>query len=93
MKATIVVNRHIVAQNKKQSKELGQVCDQAAISVSTYRQTIYCKQIEFSGKARLIQDAQSARCSGATFWLEAEFESLVIDGKPAVEFLHESVGH
>jgi len=85
MKATIIINRHVVAQNKKHSRETGGLCDRPAISVRTYKETIYCKQVEFGAGARLIQDAANARCSGATIWLEAEFESLVIDGKPSVE--------
>jgi hypothetical protein len=93
MKATIIINRHVVAQNKKQSKESGRICDFPAISIRTYRHAIYCKEVEFTGKSRLIQDARNARCSGATIWIEAEFESLVIDGKPAVEFIYESVGY
>lgn len=80
MKVTIVINRHVVAQNKKQSKETGQICDNPAISIRTHRQTIYCKKVEFTAGCQLIQDAQNARCSGATIWIEAEFETLVIEG-------------
>lgn len=78
MKAQIYINRHVVAANKKNSKETGKLVDQPAIAVNTYLGSIYCKEVEFTGK--LIQDAANARCSGATIWIETEFESLIIDG-------------
>ena len=81
MKAQIYINRHIVAANKKSTKETGQLVEQPAIAVNTYLGSIYCKEIELTGK--LIQDATNARCSGATIWIETEFESLIIDGVKA----------
>ena len=80
MKAQIYINRHVVAANKKATKETGEIVDKPAISVHTYKGSIYAKQIEFTAGGKLIQDAENARCSGATIWLEAEFESLIIDG-------------
>lgn len=82
MKAQIYINRHIVAANKKAST-VENVVDAPAISINTYLGVIYCKNIEYTKGCTLVQDATSARCSGATIWMEAEFESLVIDGVPA----------
>ena len=81
MKAQIYINRHVVATNKKKTKETGKLVDHPAISIRTYLGSLYCKEVEFTGK--LIQDAANARCSGATIWIEAEFESLIIDGVQA----------
>ena len=83
MKAQIYINRHIVAANKKASQENNSLVDQPAISINTYLGVIYAKTIEFKSGCTLIQDAANARCSGATIWVEAPFESLVIDGLEA----------
>ena len=83
MKAQIYVNRHVMAANKKAIKETGELVDNPAISVNTYLGSIYAKRIEFTTGCTLIQDAEAARCSGATIWMEAPFESLVIDGVKA----------
>ena len=84
MKAQIYVNRHVMAANKKASKETGEIVDNKAIAVNTYRGSIYCKEIEFTAGGKLIQNAEKARCSGATIWIEVDdFESLIIDGVEA----------
>jgi len=83
MKAQIYINRHVVTANKKATLETGGLVDKPAISINTYQGVVYAKKIEFTGGCKLIQDAAHARCSGATIWLEAEFESLVIDGVKA----------
>jgi hypothetical protein len=90
MKAQIYVNRHIQAANKKATKETGEIVDKSAIAVNTYRGSIYCKQVEFNQGCKLIQDAENARCSGATVWIEVdEFESLIIDGVKASHSMYE----
>ena len=84
MKAQIYVNRHVVAANKKASKEMGEIVDNPAISVHTYKGSIYGKEVEFTKGGKLIQNAENAKCSGATIWLEVDdFESLIIDGAAA----------
>jgi hypothetical protein len=80
MKAQIYVNRHVMAANKKATKDKACLVDEAAIGVNTYLGVVYGKEIEFTQGCKLVQDAANARCSGATIWMEAEFESLVIDG-------------
>lgn len=81
MKAQVYVNRHIVAANKKATKQIGSIVDKPAISINTYQGVIYAKEIEFTAGCKLIQNAANARCSGATIWLECDnFESLIIDG-------------
>ena len=80
MKAQVYINRHVMTANKKASKERACLVDEAAISVNTYLGVVYGKEIEFTQGCKLVQDATNARCSGATIWMEAEFESLVIDG-------------
>lgn len=83
MKAKIVVNRHIADANRRHGR------DDPCISVKTYKQTIYCKKVESTGTIKLIQDIQHPLACGATIWMEANFESLILDGKPAREFLSE----
>ena len=83
MKAQIYVNRHKVAANKKATKDTGIVVDEPVISVNTYKGSIYCKEVTLPAGAKLIQNAEDARCCGATIWIETEFESLVIDGVKA----------
>lgn len=80
MKAQVYVNRHVIAANKKATKDKACLVDEAAISVNTYLGVVYGKEIEFTQGCKLIQDATNARCSGATIWAETEFESLIIDG-------------
>ena len=89
MKAQIYVNRHVMAANKKATKETGEIVDNKAIAVNTYKGSIYCKEVEFTAGGKLIQDAENARCSGATIWIETEFESLVIDGVEASHLMSE----
>lgn len=91
MKAQIYVNRHVVGANKKQTKESGYLVDDPAISINTYLGVIYAKTIDFTGNCRLIQDANNARCSGATIWLEANFEDLIIDGQKADRSMFQKV--
>lgn len=83
MKAQIYINRHVVNANKKATTQTGEVVDNAAIAVNTYLGSVYAKEIQFTAGGKLIQDASRARCSGATIWIEAEFESLLIDGMKA----------
>ena len=80
MKAQVYINRHVVAANKKATKDHSVPIDEAAISVNTYLGVVYGKEVKFTKGCKLVQDATNARCSGATIWMEAEFESLVIDG-------------
>lgn len=83
MKARIYINRHIVAANKKATKETGQVVDEAAIAVNTYLGSVYAKEVELTKGGKLIQNAENTRCSGATIWIESQFETLIIDGVKA----------
>ena len=73
-----------MAANKKATKETEEIVDNKAIAVNTYKGSIYCKEVEFTAGGKLIQDAENARCSGATIWIEVDdFETLVIDGVEA----------
>jgi hypothetical protein len=82
MKAQIYVNRHIMTANKKATKETGEIVDRPAIAVNTYKGSVYCKEVEFIQGCKLIQNAEQARCSGATIWIEVDdSETLIIDGK------------
>jgi hypothetical protein len=92
MKAQIYVNRHIMAANKKTTKETGKLVDNPAIAINTYLGSIYAKEIEFTAGCKLIQNAANARCSGATIWGEAEFETLIIDGAIANRSMFEKKG-
>lgn len=99
VKATIIVNRSVVAKNKKTNDENKytiddeEFVDNPAISVHIYQGVIYCKKVEFLPGSDmtflqyvnpvLIQDARQADCSGATIWMEAVFEYLKIDDIPA----------
>lgn len=65
-----------MASNKKKKEDL------PAISINTSRGVTYCKTIDFTEGCKLIQDADNAICSGATIWMEAKLETLIIDGKP-----------
>ena len=73
-----------MAANKKATKETEKIVDNKAIAVNTYKGSIYCKEVEFTAGGKLIQDAENARCSGASIWIEVDdFESLIIDGASA----------
>lgn len=85
MKALIFVNRHKVNANKKASKVTGNIADQPAIGIKTYRGSTHCKEIEFTQVAKLIQDSQNPICSGATIRLEADYKTLIIDGNSNVK--------
>lgn len=90
MKAQIYVNRHVMAANKKATKETGELVDEPVISVNTYKGSIYCKEVTLPAGTKLIQNAEDARCSGATIWLQIDdFESLIIDGQRASRSMFE----
>ena len=90
MKAQIYINRHVMAANKKATKETGFLVDNEAIAVNTYKGSIYCKEVELTAGGKLIQDADNARCGGATVWIEVDdFESLVIDGVKASRSMYQ----
>ena len=76
MKAKIYINRHIVKRNKKLTSETGETIDEPAIAVKTYKGVEYTKGVEFSDGTRLIQDAENPLCTGATIWIEGEYENL-----------------
>ena len=90
MKARIYINRRIVEANKKLSQKTGAIVDKPAITVNTYLGSIYAKEVEMTARCRLVQDAQNSSCSGATIWLECDWESLIIDGIPTAQ-LHKRV--
>lgn len=76
MKCSIHVNRHIQKANLKSGHDV------PAISVRTHLGTISAHNIKMQ-QAVLIQDGQRPRSCGATIWIEAQLESLIIDGVPA----------
>ena len=90
MKARIYVNRRIVKANKKLSRQTGVTVDKPAIAIKTSQGSIYAKQVEVAGGCLLLQDAENAHCSGATIWIECDWESLTIDGIPTSQ-LHNLV--
>ncbi|MGL5509077.1 MAG: hypothetical protein ACRDB1_05630, partial [Microcoleaceae cyanobacterium] len=71
MKALIYINRHIVANNKKLGK------NDPAICINTYKGKTYCQRVQIA-EATLVQDPSHAICSGATIWLECQFENVNI---------------
>lgn len=77
MKAQVFINRHIVARNKKLTKETGRLVDEPAISVNTYKGAKYVKKLKLAEGVHLIQDAASPRCSGATIWIEVDNVDMI----------------
>ena len=71
MKARIYINRHIVAANKKHSR------NDPAISINTYKGVEYCQKIALSN-AVLIQDMSNPICSGANIWIECDRSDITI---------------
>lgn len=77
MKYTIIINRHVIAANKRLEQEGCMGPLQAPIAVRNYKKTEYCMEVDIS-TARLIYDPDNADCSGATVWLETEAEPKII---------------
>ena len=71
MKARIIVNRQIVQKNLKEGTDV------PPISVKTYRGSERVHEVRFSGPA-VLRSATSAPSgtSGATVWIETEYETL-----------------
>ncbi len=63
MKAKVYINRHIIQANKKKSKKTGDIVDEPAIAIRTYKGSVYAKEVEFNQPVRLVQDAAAAICS------------------------------
>ena len=73
MKAKIFVNRHKVRENKKHG------LDQPCIGIRTYKGSTYAKHLKLLGSDwELIQDFENPMCSGATLWLEGQFENVEV---------------
>ena len=79
MKTRIIINRHIVAKNRKHIKEGGsnETCE-PTISIQTYKEIQYAKHVKLSNEWQLIQDMEKSPCSGATIWLEGEHTNMEI---------------
>ena len=71
MKATIYINRHVAAANKKHGK------NDPCISINTYKKIEYCHKVEVKN-CYIIQDPENARCSGATIWIECQYDDITI---------------
>ena len=73
MKATIIVNRRVLARNQKTGER------EPAISIRTYKGVEYAKEIQLTGDSwRLIQDDDKPICSGARVWIVGKRENLKI---------------
>ena len=71
MKARIIVNRQIVQRNRKDGTDF------PCISVKTYRGTQRVHEVKFTGPAVLVStNVPQPNASGATVWIEAEYETL-----------------
>ena len=71
MKARIIVNRHIIQRNRKDDTDI------PCISVKTYRGTERVHEVRFTRPAVLVStNALQTNVSGATIWIEAEYETL-----------------
>ena len=81
IKATVFINRHIVTANKAATKDLGAIVDRPAITIKTTDGSILVKDVHLLD-CRLIQDALSARCSGATIWIETTLDRILLENKP-----------
>ena len=85
MKARIYINRSIVKANQKLSRQTGTIVDNpahaesapSATAINTSQGSIYAREVELTGGGRLLQDVENAHCSGATIWIECDWESLV----------------
>ena len=79
MKTRIIINRHLVAKNKKIIKEGGNNKNcHPCISIQTYKNTQYAKRIKFTGEWELIQNMEKSPCSGATIWLEGSDKNVEV---------------
>ena len=77
MKATVYINRHRVAANKKNGT------DDPCIAVKTYRGVRYTKRLELPDGWVLRQDFANPICSGATIWLEGPLDAVrLVDATP-----------
>ena len=72
MKTRIIMNRHVIAANKKHGK-----CD-PPIAVKNYKTTRYCHEVKILGEVSLIYDPANADCSGATAWLETSDQVVIV---------------
>lgn len=72
MLTRIIMNRHIIASNKKHG------VNEPPIAVKTYKSTIYCHEVEIIGTTRLVYDPTDSPCSGATAWIETDGQVLIL---------------
>jgi len=73
MKKTILINRNILAKNKKEGTNL------PVVSVKTYKETTYCHTANILDKdgnvaARIVYNPDKPLSCGATIWIETDNE-------------------
>ena len=76
LKTRIIINRHNVRHNQKNS--LSNSESRPCISIQTSRGTEYAKEVRLEGVWILKQDFEKSPCSGATIWLEGIRENVSI---------------
>jgi len=72
MKCRIYINRHIIRANRKNN------ASQSPIAIRTYKGVTYAKEIILRKDAVLKYDPEHALCSGATAWIECQWEDVEI---------------
>ncbi len=85
MKAEIYIVREVINKNKKLAASNPNFIEEPGIVIKTYLGKIRCKKLTFLKDATLIQSIKDAKCSGATVFITANFEDLIIDEVPATK--------
>jgi hypothetical protein len=72
MKTIIHVNQHKIKENTKNGT------DNPVLTVKTYKDNIYAKEVNIKGDSKVVYSAQKPLSCGARVWIETTAEVEII---------------
>tara|TARA_R100000234_G_scaffold92885_1_gene61122 strand:- start:23 stop:244 length:222 start_codon:yes stop_codon:yes gene_type:complete len=73
MKAKIHINQHKIRRNTKEGER------EPVITVKTYKSNEYASSVSINGPSVVVYSPDKPLSCGAKVWIEAEYESLVLE--------------
>lgn len=72
MKTRIHVNRHRIAQNKKDGG------DRPVVTCKTYKENQYGKEVEIQGPSKVVYRPEQPLSCGAVLWIETDSDVVIL---------------
>lgn len=72
MKTIVHVNQHAIRRNLKEGT------DEPVLTVKTYKDNRYARQVEIRGPSRLVYSPDKPLSCGARVWIETQAEVVIV---------------